>query len=156
MCLGLLNLGPSAPFVAIALLGVGMACLLCVATVAMLSVQSRWKQLIPRRKTLFLAILTIPTFLFWGASTGRGGPSPGAATTGYTHAGVFRYATVTSHQTIAGAPWSHDVSLRLLPLLATIAANAAVLLVLVKCFPSGSPRPQLAWGRGAGGEGAER
>ncbi|HUF63747.1 MAG TPA: MgtC/SapB family protein [Verrucomicrobiales bacterium] len=131
----MLNFGPSTPFIGIATAGLAATCLIVIMAVAALAKRGKWRQLNCRQKSVVVILLSGASFLLWGSSAGQGGPKPGGGTVGYTHGGILHYVSVTSSQPHARAPWSHDLSVRPLPLLGTLALSAAALIGAVFGVP---------------------
>jgi hypothetical protein len=122
------NLGPSAPFVGIATFGLVAASLVMVVLLFSRKRSSTWKNLSARHEIIVVLLLAV-TFVLWGTSTGHGKPHTDGGMIGYTHGGMLHYVSASSYQQRAGAPWAHDISLRPLALLSTIALNAAAVIV---------------------------
>lgn len=125
------HFGPSAPFVGIATLGVVAACLIVVGAMLSCRGKSKWKQINSRHNSVVVLFLMAITLLLWGSSTGHGGPHSDGGMIGYTYGGLLHYVSAVSYQPRAGAQWSHDLSVRPLALLGTLALNAAAVIVAV-------------------------
>ncbi len=121
-------LGPSAPFIGIAILGIVAGCLV-VATV-LISHRGKCirRQINSGYKSVVVLLVAAMTFALWGSSTGHGGPHTDGGMIGYTYGGVLHYVTAISHQSSAGMPWSHDWSVEPLALLGTIGLNAVTVI----------------------------
>jgi hypothetical protein len=127
----MISLGPSAPFVGIATLGMVGAGLAVAIMLLSCHGKNKWKQINSRYNSVVVLLLMATTFLLWGSSTGHGGPHSNGGMIGYTHGGLLHYVSAVSHQPRAGVPWSHDLSVRPLALLGTLALNAAAVIVAV-------------------------
>jgi len=127
----MMNLGPSAPFVGIATLGVVAACVVVVAVLMSCRERRLFKRINSRHKSIVVLLVAVITFVLWGTSTGHGGPHSDGGMVGYTQGGMLHYVSAISYQARAGAPWTHDCSVRPLALLGTIGLSAAAVIAAV-------------------------
>jgi hypothetical protein len=142
MVLQLVNFGPSAPFVGVAIGGVVIACFVLMMAMVALARTGQWKSSSSRRKRFVIVFLMPAIFLFWGLSTGHGGPKPGGGIVGYAYGGMLHYTTVVSYQPHALAAWSHSLSVRPLALLATLALSIVVVVCAIVACQWRSQRPR--------------
>jgi hypothetical protein len=129
MLFAILDLGPSAPFVGVLIVGLALASVVASVAVFVLPSKGEGQPHSRGRKELVWILVWVVIFLLWGSSSGHGGPNPAGGITGYTHAGLFHYLTVSSHQPRVGSEWSHGFSPHIWPLVGTVALSAVALIV---------------------------